>query len=147
MASLVPSGETMEVVSTGGREPRIVPRQELAEIVEPRMQEICHLVHRELVRSGFDEFLTAGVVLTGGTVLLEGTVDLCEQIFRMPVRVGYPSGVGGLVDVVNSPAFATGVGLVLYGAREGAHHAFRGNAPGLFQKVRSRMAEWFSAHF
>ncbi len=147
VVAMVGGSETIEVTSTGGREPRVIPRQQLAEIVEPRMEEICHLIQRELVRSGFDEFLTAGVVLTGGSVLLEGTVELFEQILKMPVRVGFPTGVGGLVDVVNSPAFATGVGLVLYGAREGAHAALRGGNQNLFQRVRHRMTEWFSTHF
>lgn len=147
LTSIVQSQETIEVSSTGGREPRVMSRHVLAEIIEPRMEEVFTLVHRELIRSGFDEFLAGGVVLTGGSVLLEGTEELAEQIFNLPVRVGYPTEVGGLVDVVNSPAFATGVGLVLYGAREGESHFMRNNGHGLFQRVRYRMAEWFSAHF
>ncbi|MCB0325243.1 MAG: cell division protein FtsA [Bdellovibrionales bacterium] len=150
----VANTETIEVPSTGGREPRVLSRHVLTEIIEPRMEEILTLVHRELIRSGFDEFLTAGVVLTGGTVLLENTVDLAEEIFGMPVRIGYPTNVGGLVDVVNSPVYATGVGLVLYGARRGVEQrgllntgGFRGGGPSLFERVRSRMSEWFSAHF
>ncbi|MBP9837495.1 MAG: cell division protein FtsA, partial [Proteobacteria bacterium] len=118
LASLITNTETIEVPSTGGREPRVVSRTLLAEIIQPRVEEIFNLVHRELIRSGFDEFLTGGVVLTGGSVLLDGISELGEQIFNMPVRIGYPTGVGGLVDVVNSPAFATGVGLVLYGAKD-----------------------------
>lgn len=147
--SIVQSSETIEVPSTGGREPRVVARTTLAEIIQPRVEEIFHLVHRELVRSGFDEFLTGGVVLTGGTTLLEGMAELGEQIFSMPVRIGYPVGVGGLVDVVHSPAFATGVGLVLYGSRMADQRTL--SAPqkgqGLFERVRARMAEWFSEHF
>lgn len=147
-STAVQTSETIEVSSTGGREPRVMSRQVLAEIIEPRMEEMLRLVHRELIRSGFDEFLTAGVVLTGGSVLLDGTVELAEQIFGMPVRIGYPTGVGGLVDVVNSPAYATGVGLVLYGARNGEQKGFV-HAPGtnLFDRVRARMSEWFAAHF
>ena len=145
LASVVQSSETIEVPQTGGRDPRVLSRHVLAEIIEPRMEEIFTLVHRELIRSGFDEFLTSGVVLTGGTVLLDGTAELGEQVFNLPVRIGYPTGVGGLVDVVNSPAFATGVGLVLYGAREGDFQTFRG--PGVFDKVRTRMLDWFSAYF
>jgi cell division protein FtsA len=147
LTSLVQSSETIEVPSTGGREARVMSRHVLAEIIEPRMGEILSLVQRELVRSGFDEYLTAGVVLTGGTVLLEGMSELAENIFHLPVRIGYPQGVGGLVDVVNSPAFATGVGLVLYGAREDAVKTARFSGNGLFGKVKSRMAEWFAAHF
>lgn len=122
-------------------------RQVLAEIIEPRVEEILRLVERELVRSGFDEFLTAGVVLTGGTALLDGMGDIAEEIFGVPVRVGYPSGVGGLIDVVNSPVYATGVGLVLYGARNGEYAALRNPTGGFFERVRTRMTEWFSAHF
>lgn len=146
-SSAVQSSEIIEVSSTGGREPRVMARQVLADIIEPRMEEILRLVHRELIRSGFDEFLTAGVVLTGGTVLLDGTVELAEDIFGMPVRIGYPTGVGGLVDVVDSPAFATGVGLVLYGARTREHNAFKAPGVSLFERVRTRMMGWFSAHF
>jgi len=147
LASLVESGETMEVPSTGGREPRVVPRKLLAQIIEPRMEEIFTLTRRELVRSGFDEFLSSGIVLTGGSVLLEGSVELAEQIFELPVRVGYPTGVGGLTDVVSSPAFSTGVGLILYGAREGQTRSARGNGNGMLGRVRTRMADWFTEYF
>ncbi len=143
----VQSSETIEVSSTGGREARVMSRQVLAEIIEPRMEEILRLIQRELVRSGFDEFLTAGVVLTGGTALLEGTAELAEETFSMPVRIGYPGGVGGLVDVVNSPVYATGVGLVLYGARNGEHVALKNPASGFFERLRTRMTDWFAAHF
>ena len=146
-AKAVQSSETIEVSSTGGREPRVMSRQVLAEIIEPRMEEMLRLVHRELIRSGFDEFMTAGVVLTGGSVLLDGTAELAEEIFGMPVRIGYPTGVGGLVDVVNSPAFATGVGLVLYGARNGEYKGLRSAGTNMFERIRHRMTEWFAAHF
>lgn len=153
LSSVVQSSETIEVPSTGGREPRVVSRTVLAEIIQPRMEEILNLVHRELIRSGFDEFLTGGVVLTGGSVLLDGMTELAEQIFHLPVRIGFPTGVGGLVDVVNSPAYATGVGLVLYGARVSDNRpaakapARQTNSTGLFERVRNRMAEWFTEHF
>ena len=148
MTSVVEPSETMEVPSTGGRDPRVVSRQVLAEIIQPRVEEIFNLVHRELIRSGFDEFLTGGIVLTGGTVLLDGTTELAEQVFQLPVRIGYPSRVGGLIDVVNSPAFATGVGLVLYGAREGEYQQLRHSSEeNLFQRVKTRMAEWFAEYF
>ena len=144
----VGSSETIEVSSTGGREPRIMPRRVLAEIIEPRLEEIFSLVNRELILSGLDEFLTAGIVLTGGTVLLDGSVELGEQVFNLPVRVGYPTQVGGLKDVVHSPAYATGVGLVLYGAREGGVRAnYSGFGRGVFEKVKTRMSEWFATYF
>jgi cell division protein FtsA len=145
LASLVQSNETMEVPSTGGREARVMSRKALAEIIEPRMEEIFTLIHRELIRSGFDEFLTGGVVLTGGTILLEGSSEQAEQILNLPVRIGYPMGIGGLVDVVNNPALATGVGLVLYGARQGERFHAQGGK--MFEKLKNRMVEWFSAHF
>ena len=147
MASSVQASETIEVPSTGGRSPRVISRQSLAEIIEPRVEEMFTLVHRELIKSGFDEFLTGGVVLTGGTCLLDGMEDVGERIFNLPVRIGYPTGVGGLVDVVNSPAFATGVGLVLYGAREGEFFNVREKHEGVLHKIKSRMGEWFSSHF
>lgn len=147
LGSMVEASETIEVPSTGGREPRVMARQVLTEIVEARMEEVLALVHRELIRSGFDEFLSAGVVLTGGSSMLEGCAELGERMFGMPCRIGYPSGVGGLVDVVNSPKYATGVGLVLYGARKGTTQGFRVREAGLFERVRSRMAEWFAEHF
>lgn len=147
MTSLVQSGETIEVPSTGGREPRIVSRQLLAEIIQPRLDEMLNLVHRELIRSGFDEFLTSGVVLTGGGVLLEGMQDIAEQVFNLPVRVGYPQGIGGLVDVVHSPAFSTGVGLVIYGSKETDKEKYRLAGNGLFDRIRERMSAWFNEHF
>jgi cell division protein FtsA len=148
LSTIVQSNETIEVPSTGGREPRIISRTFLAEIIQPRVEEIFNLVHRELIRSGFDEFLTGGVVLTGGSTLLEGMSELGEQIFSLPVRIGYPTGVGGLVDVVHSPAFATGVGLVLYGARAQEQKGLNGQPkPHLLERMRTRMSEWFSEHF
>ena len=86
-------------------------------------------------------------MLTGGTCMLDGMADVGERIFNLPVRIGYPTGVGGLVDVVNSPAFATGVGLVLYGAKEGEFFNVRENQGGMMNKIKSRMGEWFSSHF
>lgn len=138
--------DTIEVPSTGGRDARIMPKHSLTEIIEPRMEEIFTLVHRELIRSGFDELLTAGIVLTGGTVLLEGSAELAENVFRLPVRVGYPTGVGGLIDVVNSPAFATGVGLVLYGARNTEYIETQSRAndgQSFFEKLKQKMSSWF----
>jgi cell division protein FtsA len=139
--------DTIEVPSTGGRDPRILAKHALTEIIEARMEETFTLVHRELIRSGFDEFLTAGLVLTGGTVLLEGSAELAEQVFNMPVRIGYPGGVGGLIDVVNSPAYSTGVGLVLYGSRNspGVEFYARHEGPGLFDRIKMRMSNWFGA--
>lgn len=140
--------ETIEVPQTGGREPRILSRHVLAEIIEPRMEEILHLVYADLRASGFDEVLTSGIVLTGGTVLLDGTVEMAEHIFGLPIRLGYPTGVGGLVDVVNSPAFSTGVGLALYGLHQQDYRwAMPKSGDSLFSRVKARMLEWLAEHF
>ncbi|HOD29210.1 MAG TPA: cell division protein FtsA [Syntrophales bacterium] len=114
---LIPKDEAIEVPSVGGREPREVSRQILGRIIEPRMEEILNMAMKEITKSGCDEMLTAGVVLTGGTALLHGMPELGEQIFNLPVRRGLPTGVGGLKDVVASPMYATGVGLLLYGSQ------------------------------
>jgi cell division protein FtsA len=114
---LIPKEATIEVPSVGGRDPREVSRQILGRIIEPRMEEILTMAHKEIIKSGFEDLLAAGIVLTGGTALMEGITDLAERIFNMPVRRGSPTGIGGLTDVVNSPQFATGVGLVIYGSK------------------------------
>ena len=147
LASLVQKDETIEVPSTGGRDPRILSRQVLAEIIQPRVEEVFNLTQRELHRSGFDEFLTGGLVLCGGSVLLEGMTELAEQTFNLPVRLGYPNNIGGLIDVVNSPMYATGVGLVMYGARDENYERFGTASGGLVERVKSRMMNWFAQYF
>ncbi len=114
---LIPKDEMIEVPSVGGREPRNVSRQILGRIIEPRMDEILVMAQKEISRSGCEDILAAGIVLTGGGAILEGIPELAEQIFNMPVRRGVPMGILGLTDIVNSPLYATGVGLVLYAAR------------------------------
>ncbi len=109
----------------GGREPRVLSRQLLAEILEPRVEEIFTLVNREMVKCGFEDLIASGVVLTGGTAILPGMPELAEQIFNLPVRRGVPQDIGGLVDVVNSPVYATGVGLVMYGSRNHGDQEFQ----------------------
>ncbi|MCG8555326.1 MAG: cell division protein FtsA [Proteobacteria bacterium] len=115
-SSMIDEEETIEVPSVGGRAPRSLPRQVLSNIVEPRMEEILSAIHHVIAETGYLEMLFSGAVITGGTTLLDGTCELAEKILGVPVRRGSPAGVGGLVDVVRSPAFATGVGLVKYGA-------------------------------
>jgi cell division protein FtsA len=145
MAEMVRDDEGIEVASVGDREPRRLSRQVLAEICEPRMEEILSLVDQELVRYGFKNMIGAGVVLTGGTALIEGCQELGEQIFNLPTRIGYPRNVGGLKDVVNSPKFATAVGLLCYGAeKEGLELKFRIRDGNMFNRVLSRMRKWFS---
>lgn len=147
MASLVDSDE-IRVPGVGGRAERTVPRRALAEIIQPRMEEIFELVAQELRHNGFDERLPAGVVITGGSSLLPGTAELADKVLGMPVRLGVPQGINGLVDVVHSPIYATGVGLVLYGMRQrslGKGPRFGGENQ--FNKVFGRMKEWFGEFF
>ena len=117
LTALVPAEETVEVPSVGGRKPRQLSRQVLSEIIQPRVEEIFTLVARELTRAGFSDAATAGVVVTGGTSILQGVPELAESVFDQPVRRGVPGDVGGLADVIKSPVYATAVGLARYGAR------------------------------
>ena len=147
LADLVRHDEFIEVPSVGGREPRRLSRQVLAEICEPRMEEILYLVDQTLVRSGYKDMIGAGVVLTGGTALMEGCQELGEQIFNLPTRIGYPRNVGGLKDVVNSPKFSTAVGLLRYGAEKemsGQKKFTTRSESGVFDGVLARMKKWFA---
>lgn len=147
MASLVEKDETIEVPSVGGREPRVISRQILAEIIEPRVEEVLSLVEREVTRSGYGDLLASGVVLTGGSSLLNGMAEMGEQIFNMPVRIGYPRGMSGLTDLVNSPMYATGVGLVIYGSENGGATRFKVGDGNLFGKVTERFKEIIRDYF
>jgi cell division protein FtsA len=122
-------------------------RQILSEILEPRVEEIFQLVHREIERNGFAELLTSGVVITGGSTLLPGMTELAEEVMGVPVRRGTPRGIGGLVDVVKSPIYATGVGLVVYGAKHQDRRMFRIREDNVFKKVKGRMREWLEEVF
>ena len=147
LVSKVGKDETIEVPSVGGREPRVLSRQLLAEILEPRVEEIFTLVNREIVKSGFEDLIASGVVLTGGSAILPGMPELAEQVFDLPVRRGVPQGIGGLTDVVNSPIYATGVGLVKYGSRNMQTRNFSIGQENLFDRVTRRMKEWFGEFF
>ncbi len=144
---MIPQDETIEVSSVGGRGPRKVSRQVLGEIIEPRLEEILSLANREIVRSGYEDLLAAGIVLTGGTSILEGITELGEQIFNMPVRRGSPSDVGGITDIVNSPIYATGVGLVIHGNNNQSGLVVRRNERSLVKKIARRMKRWFDDFF
>jgi cell division protein FtsA len=144
---LVHRDETIEVPSVGGRKPRVLSRQTLAEIIEPRVEEILTLVHNEVIRTGYGNLVASGIVLTGGSALLEGIPELAEQVFNMPVRRGIPIGIGGLVDLVHSPMYATGVGLVLYGSKNKAQSRFKVGDGNVFSKVTHRMREWIGEFF
>ncbi|MCH8544374.1 MAG: cell division protein FtsA [Alcanivorax sp.] len=117
LTQLAGADETIQVPSVGDRPPRTLSRQNLAEVVEPRYDELFTLIQAELRRSGFEDLIPGGIVLTGGSSRIEGAVDLAEEIFHMPVRLGLPQGVAGLTDVVRNPIYSTAVGLLLYGQR------------------------------
>jgi len=144
LASLVPADETITVSGVGGRSDREISRHVLASMIEPRMEEIFTLANKEVKKNHFAELLGGGVVLTGGTSLMPGVVELAEQVFEMPVRLGVPQGVGGLSANVADPRFSTGVGLVLHAAKpEGRELVSVGPAPrrvdlrGLFSRFAS----------
>jgi cell division protein FtsA len=146
LTQLASADETIEVPSVGDRPARRLARQTLAEVVEPRYEELFTLVQAELRRSGFEDLCAAGVVITGGTSKMEGVVELAEEIFHMPVRLGIPQGVAGLVDVVRNPIYSTGVGLLLYGRHN------RGGSRDLLQGagvngIWKRMKHWFHGNF
>ena len=115
LTSMVGDDENIEVPAVGGRKAQTRSRQILCEIIEPRIEEIYCLVQQEIQKSGFEDLLTSGVVLTGGASRMEGMVELSEEVLGMPARLGQPESVGGLVDVVRNPRYSTGVGLVMYG--------------------------------
>ena len=139
----ISSDETIEVPGMGGRKPRKLQRQILGEILEPRMEEIFTLIKREVFRSGMENVITSGIVLTGGSSLLEGVTEIAESVFELPTRLGTPRGISGLTDVVNNPMYATGVGLVLYGARNQPKKKFRIRDTNIFNRVMIRMKRWF----
>ncbi len=148
LSQLANPDETIEVPSVGERPPRRLARQTLAEIVEPRYEELFGLVRDELRRSGFEELIAAGVVITGGSAKMEGAVELAEEVFHMPVRLGAPQYVEGLMDVIRNPIHATGVGLLLYG-NENLSRRDRRSTPigGNMGEVWERMKSWFQGHF
>jgi cell division protein FtsA len=146
LTQLAAADETIEVPSIGERPPRRLSRQTLAEVVEPRYEELLALVQAELRRSGFEDLVAGGVVLTGGSAKMEGLIELAEEVFHMPVRLGMPCYVTGLADVVRNPIHATGVGLLLYGYRNRALNVPDTTA-GSLQTVWNRMKSWFQGNF
>ena len=147
LTQLAGADETIKVPSVGDRPPRDLSRQALAEVVEPRYEELFTLVQSELRRSGFEDLIPAGIVITGGSSTMEGVVELAEEIFHMPVRLACPQAVSGMTEVVNNPIYATGVGLLIHGFRQmdlGRAPAMKGeDAPSLFERMKS----WFTGHF
>ncbi len=145
-ARYVGSDDVLSVPSVGGRRPREVSRKILCEVIEPRVDEVLTLARQELVKAGLEQRMPSGVVLTGGCSALAGMSDLAEEIFEAPVRLGTPFHVGGLQDVVRSPMYATGVGLVLYGLSRNQGRGssrFRIRDDSIFRRVKQRMRDWF----
>ena len=139
--------EVIEVPSVGDRPPRRLARQTLAEVVEPRYEELMTLILAELRRSGYENLIASGVVLTGGSSKMEGVVELAEEVFHMPVRLGEPQHVTGLIDVVRNPIHATGVGLLIYGHLSGQSNQLnnfsRNQGPTMFGRVK----DWIKSNF
>ena len=148
MTSLVRADEMVEVPSVGGRQPRVLPRQLLTEIIEPRVEEILSLAAQEIRRTGHEEQIVSGAVLTGGAALTEGIIEVAERVLGMPVRRGAPVNVGGLTEIVTTPIYSTGVGLILYvleQQQEGElQHSGHG---GLLSKTSSRVRGWIKEWF
>ncbi len=147
LTQLANAEESIEVPSVGDRPSRRLARQTLAEVVEPRYEELFTLVQAELRRSGFEDLIAAGSVLTGGSSKMEGAIDLAEEIFHMPVRVGLPQYVSGLADVVKNPSYATGVGLLLFGRKHAQDSIPHYRMDTGMQGVLERMKSWFQGNF
>ncbi len=147
LTQLASAEESIEVPSVGDRPPRKLARHTLAEVVEPRYEELLGLIQAELQRSGFEDRVAAGIVLTGGSAKIEGLVELAEEIFHMPVRLGVPQYVTGLVDVVRNPIFSTGVGLLLFGHQNRDQRSLEGGLGKGLSGVWERMKGWFQGNF
>ena len=142
LGSLAGENETIKVPSVGEREDRSLSRQALAEVVEPRYEELFTLIQAELRRSGFEDLIPAGIVLTGGASKMEGVVELAEEIFHMPVSIGKPKNVSGLADIVRNPIYATAVGLLQYGAAQGDRAGRPAAAEAASDSMWSKVKQW-----
>ena len=147
LTQLAGADETIKVPSVGDRPPRNLSRQALAEVVEPRYEELFTLIQAELRRSGFEDLVAAGIVLTGGTSKMEGVVELAEEIFHMPVRLASPQGVSGLADIVRNPIYSTGVGLLLYGQKQQAEGGVEQVKASSVVNLFERMKTWVKENF
>jgi cell division protein FtsA len=146
-ARMATAEERVEVPSVAGKGAGTVSRQILCEIIEPRLDEIFELIQREVAKSGYEGSLASGVVITGGSMLLPGAVEVAERTFGLPVRLGVPAHVGGLVDVIDSPAYSAAVGLVLHGMKRQERAVFRPRDDKILTKVKHRMSDWLSDFF
>jgi cell division protein FtsA len=146
-ASMVAEDERVEVPNIAGKGAGSVSRQILCEIIEPRLDEIFELVQKEIAKSGYEGSLASGVVVTGGAMLLPGALEMAERSFGLPVRLGAPARVSGLLDVISDPVYAVGVGLVLHGMKRQERGAFRVRDDKILSKVKHRMSDWLSEFF
>jgi len=146
-ATMVSEDERVEVPSLAGKGAGSVSRQILCAIIEPRLDEIFELIQKEIAKSGYDGALASGVVITGGSMLMPGAVEMAERSFGLPVRLGLPAHVGGIVDVVDSPAYAAAVGLVLHGMKRQERSVYRPRDDKILAKVKHRMSDWLSEFF
>ena len=147
LTQLAGAEETIKVPSVGERPARDLSRQALAEVVEPRYDELFTLVQAELRRSGYEDLIAAGIVLTGGTSKMEGVVELAEEIFHTPVRIGTPQEVEGLTDIVRNPIYSTGVGLLQYGLKQQTGAEIKGTRAPQTSGLFSRAKEWMQNNF
>ena len=147
LRQLASVNDMIEVPGVGDREPRQMSRQTLAEVIEPRVEELYSLIQRELRASGFEELLSSGIVLTGGSASMQGMVELGEEVFHMPVRLGVPTYSGGLAEVVRNPRFSTGVGLLVSGLEQKKRDEHVRLHSANFKGVFEKMASWFKGNF
>jgi cell division protein FtsA len=147
LSQLADPQQMVEVPGMGEREPRELSRKTLAEVIEPRVEELYSLVQAELRRSGYEELLSSGVVITGGSSMMQGMVELGEEIFHMPVRVGVPHYNGALAEVVRHPRYSTAVGLLVAGMQQQRSHELAHLHIGSFQQMVERMKSWFTGNF
>jgi cell division protein FtsA len=148
-ARYLSSDDVLTVPSVGGRRPREISRKILCEIIEPRVEEVLSLARQAIVKAKVADHIPSGVVLTGGASALDGLAELAEEIFEAPVRLGVPTNIGGLQDIVRNPMYATGVGLVLFGfsQRPEFSNRFRIRDESIFGRVKQRMRDWFYTDF
>jgi cell division protein FtsA len=139
--------EMVEVPGVGERSSKKMSRQTLAEVIEPRVEELYSLVQAELRRSGFEELLSSGIVITGGSAAMQGMVELGEEVFHMPVRLGLPSYAGGLSEVIRNPRYSTGVGLLMAGLSQHQRQQIEKMQSGSFKQIVGRMRKWFETNF
>ncbi len=147
LKSLIDEEEMIKVPGIGGRPANEIQRTLLTEIIEPRVEELYFFVKREIMKSGIYDSLASGIVLTGGSVIMDGMSELAENIFEMPVRKGFPKKIGGLVDLVNSPAYATAVGLILFGSKNFQKDGFSKDERNKFDSVVEKMKNWIKEFF